>query len=121
MIPCVPLVEGEADLARFAAPRLDLGADIANLPDKRVHIAGACEESGQVAVLTGIVLVQREIVDIGIARFEHRALPCAEGRHGVVRAAACDKLDRGIEPLHDLGRFAGGFCVCFGALAADLP
>ncbi len=52
---------------------------------------------------------------------QHLVLPGAEARHGMMRGAAGDELDRGIDPSHRLGRLGRETAIFRGALGADLP
>ena len=121
VIPDVPLVERQTDMLVTADFKADLFADGGDLLNELAHLLAACKEIHDVALMVRIILMERQIVDVGIALAEDLLLPSAEGRHRAVGAAAGDGLNGRVEHLHELGRLAGDAAVFRGRLRADLP
>ena len=76
---------------------------------------------GRVAVVLLRVRVDRQVVDQVAGVPQHRALPVAERRHLVVRAAGGDQLDVRVDHPHQAGGLGGQPAVLLRGLVADLP
>ena len=121
VVPDVPLVKREADVLVAAGFEADFFTDVRDLPNKARHFHVSREEIHDVPLRVRIILVQREVVDVGIALAQNLFFPHAEGRHGAERAAADHKLNIRVEHLHQLCRFAGDAAILGRRLRADLP
>ena len=114
VIPDVPLVERQTDMLVTADLKADLFADGGDLLNELAHLLAACKEIHDVALMVRIILMERQIVDVGIALAEDLLFPGAERRHRAVGAAAGDGLNGRVEHLHELGRLAGDAAVFRG-------
>gem|GEM_PF-2291252 len=98
-----------------------LVTDGADLPDAVLHLKTSGEKAGNIVRLIGVILMQGNIVNMGIAVRQNGFLPCAEGRHGPIGASAGYQLDGGIEPLHHFCGLAGDPAVFLRGFRTDLP
>ena len=121
MIPNIPLVKRKVNGVFFMFFAFDGVANGNHGFDKLVHRHVLREEACGVVGFVVIILVERDIIHLVISEVERGKLPVAE-RVGVpVGTAAEDKLNRGVDPAHDLGGFRRGTAVFIGGFVADLP
>lgn len=65
--------------------------------------------------------MQRDVVDILVAFFQHFAFPLGISRHAVIRTAADDRFNCRVEAFESLGGFVGQPAIFHRRLVADLP
>ena len=78
MVPHVPLIKGEGYIVAAVLRSPGLVTDGADLPDAVLHLKTSGEKAGNIVRLIGVILMQGNIVNMGIAVRQNGFLPCAE-------------------------------------------
>ena len=105
---------GVADPHRLDLPLHDL--------DAVVQVSGDGQELLEVVLAVADVRVERDVVDLGLEPFEHRAVPADPVRARTeVRRAGSDQPDRPVGAAHRLGGLERELGVVLRVLVAELP
>ena len=121
VIPHVPLVQRQVDGLLGVLRALHAVADGGDGLNELVQIHRRSEEVLRVVVRIAVVAVQGDVVHVVVRLHQHFMLPSAEGGHACAGRTARNRLDGGVNPLHDLRGFVCLAAVLVGGFRAGLP